>query len=112
MKRMWVMNIETGALLHHEQVSHGKNSDRDNDGQVDPDIGSLSVSAGYHHTCGLTTPSNVECWGSNLTGESSPPSGTFSTVSAGGAHTCGVKTSGSVECWGDDDSGQSTPPEL
>ena len=36
MKRMWVMNVETGALLHHEQVSHGRNSDRDHDGRVDP----------------------------------------------------------------------------
>jgi hypothetical protein len=36
MKRMWVMNIETGALLHHEQVTHGRNSDKDHDGRVDP----------------------------------------------------------------------------
>jgi hypothetical protein len=60
MKRMWVMNIETGVLLHHEQVSHGKNSDRDNDGQVDPDglsntdmskqsnIGLLKTAETYH----------------------------------------------------------------
>jgi hypothetical protein len=60
MKRMWVMNIETGALLHHEQVTHGTNSDRDNDGRVDPgglsntnmskqsNIGLLKTAETYH----------------------------------------------------------------
>ena len=36
-KRMWVINLETGKLLFHEQVTHGMGSDRNNDGRVDPD---------------------------------------------------------------------------
>ena len=34
-KRLWVMDVQSGKLLHHEQVTHGKNSDKDHDGHVD-----------------------------------------------------------------------------
>ena len=34
-KRLWVMDVQSGKLLHHEQVTHGKNSDKDHDGYVD-----------------------------------------------------------------------------
>ena len=35
-KRMWVINLDTGDLLFHEQVTHGMGSDRNHDGRVDP----------------------------------------------------------------------------
>ncbi len=34
-KRLWVINIETGELLFHEQVTHGRNTDINHDGTVD-----------------------------------------------------------------------------
>ena len=34
-KRLWVVDLESGKTLFHEQVTHGKNSDRDNNNYVD-----------------------------------------------------------------------------
>jgi alpha-tubulin suppressor-like RCC1 family protein len=73
-----------------------------------------SVSAGFQHTCGVTTTGGAYCWGSNsgwalgdgTSGDGSttpvPVAGglTFAAVSAGFQHTCGVTTSGAAYCWG------------
>ena len=91
-----------------------------------------SVSAGFSHTCGVKSDGSVACWGGeevvevprnlptgvgpffrgepipSYSGQSSSPSGSFSSVSAGSSHTCGVKVDGSVACWGDDSSGSFT----
>ena len=104
-------------------------------GQSWPPYGSFSsVSAGFGHTCGVRADGSVACWGGEevvevprdlptfvkdirrgdsiprYSGESSPPSGSFSSVTAGGNHTCGVRADGSVACWGDNRGGQSRPP--
>src|SRR5205814_1211412 len=68
------------------------------------------VSAGGYHTCALQTDGTVACWGSNGSGEATPPSGSFTQVSAGGGHTCGLKADGTIACWGRNDYGQATPP--
>ena len=68
------------------------------------------VSAGSWHTCGLTRDGAVVCWGQNLEGKATPPTGTFIQVSAGDAHTCGLKRDGVIECWGSSRFGQATPP--
>ena len=34
-KRMWVIDLATGALLFHEYVTHGNGSDRNHDGRAD-----------------------------------------------------------------------------
>ena len=83
--------------------------DRDGDGN-DEGCG-WSMSAGEAHNCGVTSSGNVECWGDDGYGQSTPPSGTFQIVSAGGYHTCGVTSTGSVECWGAGGTNTDTWPE-
>jgi hypothetical protein len=74
-----------------------------------PEVGS-TISAGTSHTCGVKTDGTLACWGSNSSGQATPPGGTFTQVSGGTFHTCGVKTDGTLACWGDNRQGQATPP--
>jgi alpha-tubulin suppressor-like RCC1 family protein len=87
-----------------------------------------TVSAGYFHSCGLTTGGAGYCWGDNLDGklgdgtsnQSIAPVAvigglTFASISAGRNHSCGVTTGGVGYCWGDNSSGRlgtSTPDHF
>lgn len=76
--------------------------------------GIVMVTAGYSHTCALTTTRGVKCWGENWEGQCGDGSterrltpvdvdGLSSGVSAvigGGFHTCALTTAGGVKCWG------------
>ena len=84
-------------------------------------VGSLafaSVSAGYVHTCGLTTAGSAYCWGwyyerANVKGaigdgteiDRAVPTAVagglvFREIAAGGHHSCGVTTANVSYCWG------------
>jgi alpha-tubulin suppressor-like RCC1 family protein len=78
-----------------------------------------SVSAGFDHSCGLTTTGAAYCWGYNGLGElgdgttanSSTPVAvvgglSFAAVSAGYQYTCGITTGGLLYCWGRNTYGQ------
>ena len=78
-----------------------------------------TVSAGYGHSCGVTTAGVAYCWGGGNDGELGdgttnyratpvPVAGglTFAAVSAGGSHSCGVTTIGVAYCWGADRAGE------
>jgi alpha-tubulin suppressor-like RCC1 family protein len=86
-----------------------------------------SVYTGVEYSCGLTTTSDVYCWGSNYLGNvgnnsavnapipvplASPknePNLKYLSISRGGgfsAHTCGITTIGKAYCWGGNFSGE------
>ncbi len=73
-------------------------------------VGWSQVSAGDGFTCGLSTEGELACWGEDLQGQASPPSGHYTTVTAGRAHACALADDGSLACWGRGDEGQCTPP--
>ncbi|TAH33182.1 hypothetical protein EYC59_05280 [Candidatus Saccharibacteria bacterium] len=79
----------------------------------------VDVSAGYQHTCGLTSNGTAYCWGFNGHGQlgtgnnsdnSVPqPVATalkFKQISAGDEHTCAVTLAGALYCWGYNNDGQ------
>ena len=88
----------------------------------EPPAGALqfrSVTAGYFHSCGLTTTGRAWCWGTNtfgMLGDGSLTSSTlpvpvaggyrFESIESGAGHTCGVTASGQIYCWGLNDEGQ------
>lgn len=72
-----------------------------------------AVSAGLHHTCGLTPDSTAYCWGRNTEGESGDGTSTnrvrpvpvatslkFASMTAGTFHTCALTAAGVAYCWG------------
>ena len=77
-----------------------------------------SVTAGYFHSCGLTTAGRAYCWGGNTWGTLGDGSRTasnrpvavagglrYTMIESGAGHTCGVTESGKVFCWGLNDEG-------
>ena len=78
-----------------------------------------SLSAGYWHTCGLTSEGDAYCWGMNsdsqlgdgtteLRSRASLVDGGYKWISIAGAgrHTCGVTSEGDAYCWGFNGYGQ------
>lgn len=82
--------------------------------------GIVAISAGWQHTCAITTAGSVKYWGANGYGELGNGSTAFSNVpvdvvglssgiiavSAGTNHSCAVTAAGSVKCWGWNQNGQ------
>jgi len=78
-----------------------------------------TVSAGWHHSCGVTTSGEAYCWGDNYWGELGDGSTTsslapvqiaaalpFASVQVAARHSCGVTTTHAAYCWRDNSAGQ------
>jgi alpha-tubulin suppressor-like RCC1 family protein len=79
----------------------------------------VQITAGYRHTCALSSAGALYCWGGNFNGQlgdgthvdraeplrvtSAVP---FRYVNAGWFHTCGVSHFDQMFCWGDNSAGQ------
>lgn len=76
------------------------------------DLMVAELAVGVRHTCVLTTPGDVVCWGEDLQGQLGVPTplGRGKQLAAGDHHTCVVVPDGtamdSVSCWGRSDEGQ------
>ena len=102
------------------QLADGTTTDRDSPVDViGLSSGVAMVAAGSVHTCALSTPGGVKCWGQGALGalgdgtgmnQSTPvdvvglPTG-VAAIAAGSQHTCALTTVGGVKCWGDNTQG-------
>lgn len=79
-----------------------------------------TISAGFSHTCAVTSTDGVQCWGYNYYGQIGDGTQISHTVpvdvvglangiaslSLGRYHTCAVTLTGGLKCWGDNQYGQ------
>jgi len=112
--KCWGANV-SGQLGNETQIPYSAPVD-----VVELGRGVFDITAGWEHTCALTTGGGVKCWGDNSSGQlgdgttndrNTPvdvaglESG-VAAIAAGEGHTCALTTSGGVKCWGDNLEGQ------
>lgn len=61
---------------------------------------SLTLDAGKSHTCAIDAQQEIQCWGTDFFGQSSPPVGKFIQVTTGMNISCGIRDDNELFCWG------------
>jgi alpha-tubulin suppressor-like RCC1 family protein len=98
------------------QLGDGTSQHRSSPAAVTGALVFASISAGWFHTCGLTSGGVSYCWGSGglgvgdtvtrLVPTATTGGLTFQSISAGGTHTCALTAGGAAYCWGANAYGQ------
>ena len=61
------------------------------------------IAAGWHHSCGITRASRIECWGSGRAGAPgqrlTAPDGEFAAIAIGWQNSCVLRPNGRAVCW-------------
>ncbi|MBB4754059.1 S8 family serine peptidase [Actinoplanes lobatus] len=109
----------------HGQLGTGDTADRPAPVPVTAPAGVsfIQLTAGYNHTCGLSSDSKAYCWGGGYAGQlgngdtdtvmqltpvpvTAPDGVGFAQLTAGTTHTCGLGNDSKAYCWGDNFHGQ------
>lgn len=61
---------------------------------------SKNIAVGSAHSCALTSSQQIECWGADFAGQSTPPEGQFLQLSAGMHTGCAIRNDNALICWG------------
>jgi len=113
--------VKCWGFNHDGQLGDGQGEDR----SAPVDVvgltsGTKAITAGWRHTCVVTSAGGVKCWGNNHDGQvgdgtevdrKSPQDVVglmtrVTTITAGERHTCALTTTGGVKCWGNNHDGQ------
>lgn len=106
--KCWGKN-DSGQLGNGTKVNAGNPVD-----VIDLVSGVSAITAGWFHSCALTTTGAVLCWGKNDVGQlgngnfqdSSIPNivvglgSGVKAIASGGLNTCALTSSGAIKCWG------------
>lgn len=113
--------VKCWGFNHDGQLGDGQGEDR----SAPVDVAGLTsgvkaITAGWRHTCAITSGGGIKCWGNNNDGQVGD--GTeidrktpqdvvglmtrVTAIAAGERHTCALTTSGGVKCWGQNHDGQ------
>ena len=68
-------------------------------GQPDPGLYE-QIDSGESFSCAITSGNTLHCWGLDSSGQSTPPSGSFTQVATGGARATAIQPDGTSETWG------------
>ena len=108
---------EQGVTQNEQSLFAGQGASGYRPFTVSLGIEAIAIAAGRVHTCAVTVPGAVICWGANSNGQmgngasgsTSPPvpvgvvglTSRVKAIAAGGTHTCALTETGGVTCWGD-----------
>ena len=113
--------VECWGLNHDGQLGDGKRNDRSVPvNVVGLESGVRAITAGWRHSCAVTSTGGVKCWGNNHDGQVGDGTAVdretpqdvvglliqVTAVTAGERHTCALTTSGGVKCWGNNHAGE------
>jgi alpha-tubulin suppressor-like RCC1 family protein len=113
--------VECWGLNHDGQLGDGKRNDRNVPvSVVGLESGVKAITAGWRHSCAVTSTGGMKCWGNNHDGQvgdgtevdrETPQDvvglmAQVTAVTAGERHTCALTSSGGVKCWGNNHDGE------